>query len=98
MVRRDSTILVYEDEHRKAHCRMCHGVLGLVTSDISVCLIYDSCECHCTGSYAEHLTGDFRYDNTKHKILLSSNINKITEKDISSIVNKSIEYIIQTDG
>ncbi len=97
MSKRSSAVLVYEDKEGIVHCRMCCGVIEDVSSDVALCTrpdeLFSNYMCHCSGDKAQDFRDDFKFDNTKHKILLSPNINKITGKDISSIVNCAVEYI-----
>lgn len=99
MSKRNSAVLIYEDEEGKLHCRMCCGVIEDVPTEIAICtngMSYNY-RCHCVGDRAQKFRDDFTFDNTKHKILLSPNINKITNTDISSVVNRCVEYIRSID-
>lgn len=99
MSRRSSAVLIYEDKDGKLHCRMCCGVIADVPADVAICTSNVPYEyrCHCIGGSALKFNDSFVFDNTKHKILLSPNINKITDRDIYSLVNRAVEYIRTID-
>ena len=101
MSKRSSAVLVYEDKEGKVHCRMCCGVVEDVPTEAAICTrqeVYSDYRCHCSGGRAERFDSGFMFDNTKHKILLSPNINKITDTDISSIANRAVAYISTLDN
>lgn len=96
-MRRDSAVIIFEDEEGRWHCRMCLGVRSL-NNQYRICS-YNDCH-HLSRCYSEdggtrlsdHPT--FSFNNTKHKIILSSSINRLPiTDDISSIVNQCIAYI-----
>ena len=98
---RSSAVIIFEDETGKWHCRMCLGVRNI--NDIyRICRVGGRCFHSNRLCYSSHggtifrAGREFRFNNKKHKIILSPSINLLSIKeDISHIVDQCFAYILK---
>ncbi len=98
-MKRSSAVVIFEDKNGTWHCRFCLGIRKLneqyrICHDGSGCFHLNRC-CYSRAEgtrFKNHLA--FNFNNTKHKIILSSSINLLPIRDdISGMVDQCVAYI-----
>ena len=96
---RSSAVIIFEDETGKWHCRMCLGVRNTnriyrICCEDTQCFHLNRVCYSADGGTTFRVGREFRFNNKKHKIILSPSINLLPIKDdISHIVDQCVAYI-----